>query len=623
MIPPHLSRSVVLLALIATASTITGSGAGLQTVVAASSSELPIVDANDNRKPAGVLKNDTLKVNLVVQMARWYPEEPDGAFAEVAAFSEEGKAPQVPGPLLRVPEGTTIEATMRNALPDSTVWIYSMSTRPLVAPDSTPVAPGETKTFRFAAGAPGTYMYYATPGRVNYDIREREQLAGAFVIDKRGDPVSDRIVMINIWGEPVGEKDYRNAVAMNGKSWPHTERMNANVGDSVKWRVINASVRPHPMHLHGFYFRVDSRGNSLADTALSADSRRLVVTENMTPGSTMAITWSPDRPGNWLFHCHLVFHVLDGARLDAKHEEHGHASDLMKHMAGLVMGIIVKDPKNLTRVSSGDIRKLRLVATERARKGRTPLHMSYVLQRDGRTPAADSVEPAGSIILLTKNVPTEVTVLNKSHAATSVHWHGIELESYSDGVAGWSGADMKVAPMIAPKDSFIARLTLPRAGTFIYHTHLNDVEQLTSGMYGPVIVMEPGEKFDPTSDHVFTLGWDGAGEPPKIVVNGDSTGGTPLEMKFGKTHRLRFINIGAAGGVAFAVRKDSVPVTWRPRAKDGADLQPALRVAGRGLRVLHTGETFDAEWTPASPGEYTFTIGRVKPYYYERRILVR
>ncbi len=585
-------------------------------------SPLPVVQANDNTRPAGILRNDTLKVELVVQMARWYPEEPDGAFAEVAAFSEEGKAPQIPGPLIRVAEGTTIEAKVTNTLIDSTVWIRSMGTRPLAAPDSVAVAPGETKRFRFMAGVPGTYLYSATPGRVNPDIREREQLSGAFVIDRRGEPANDRVLVINIWGEPVDSSGYRNAVAINGKSWPHTERMKADVGDSVRWRVINASIRPHPMHLHGFYFRVDSRGSDMRDTPLEADARRLVVTENMTPMSTMALTWSPDRPGNWLFHCHLVFHVLEGARLDSRHEKHGHAADLMKHMAGLVMGIIVQDPKGLAKASTGKVRNLRLFATERPRKGRTPLSMSYVLQRDSREPAADSVEPAGRMILLTRNEPTEVTVVNKSHAATSVHWHGIELESYSDGVAGWSGADMKLAPMIAPRDSFTARLTLPRAGTFIYHTHLNDVEQLTSGMYGPVIVLDKDDKFDAETDHVFTLGWDGDSEPAKLMVNGDTTGLVPLVMKHGKTHRLRFINIGAAGGLMFAMRKDSTPVTWKPRAKDGADLPSSLRVMRPATRRLFTGETFDAEWTPG-PGEYVFTVGGRQPYYYSRKVIVR
>ena len=582
---------------------------------------LAVVEANDNRTPAGTLYNDTLTLRLVVQMARWYPETADGPFAEVAAFAEEGKAPQVPGPLIRVPEGTTIVASVRNDLADSTIWVRGMATRP-AAPDSVPIKPGESRTMTFSAGAPGSYLYYATPGIVNYDIREREQLAGALIIDEKGAKPDDRVIVINIWGEPVDSTSYRNAVAINGKSWPHTERMRASVGDSVRWRVINASVRPHPMHLHGFYFRIDSRGTYLADTAIALAERSLFVTQNMNPGNTMSIVWSPDRTGNWLFHCHLVFHVLEGARLDAHREEHGHAKDLMNHMAGLVMGITVDDSRGLAKRAEGKARKLRLYANERLRNGRTPLHMSYVQQRGSKPPAADSVEPPGMPLVLTRGELAEVTVVNQSHAATSVHWHGLELESFSDGVAGWSGADRNVAPMIAPNDSFTARLTMPRAGTFIYHTHLNDIEQLTSGMYGPIIVLEPGEKYDPKTDHVFTVGWDGAHEPPKMMVNGDTAGTVPLYLERARTHRIRLINIGAAGGGFFAMRQDSVPVSWKQRAKDGADLPSKLRVEGPAIRYLATGETFDAEWAPAA-GEYLLTIGGRKSWRYSRKVIVR
>ena len=583
---------------------------------------LPVAEANDNRVSAGVLAGDTLRVRLEVKMARWYPEAADGPFAEVAAFAEEGKAPQIPGPLVRVPEGTTIVASIRNDLTDSTVWVRGLTTRP-ATPDSIPIKPGESRTFTFLAGAPGSYLYYATPGIVNYDIREREQLAGALIVDEKGSRPDDRVLVINIWGEPIDSTGYRNAVAINGRSWPSTERFAANVGDTVRWRVLNASVRPHPMHLHGFYFRVDSRGTYLADTSIAASRRRLVVTEELAPGTTMSMVWRPDRPGNWLFHCHLVFHVLEGARLDSHREPHGHATDLMKHMAGLVVGITVRDPRGSPQAASGKVRKLRLYANEKPRIGRTPLHMSYVLQRDSRAPAADSVEPPGGLIVLTRNEPAEITVVNRMHAATSVHWHGVELESFSDGVAGWSGADMKVAPMIAPSDSFKARLTVPRAGTFIYHTHLNDVEQLTSGAYGPIIVLEPGQKFDPETDHVFTAGWDGGDDPPEDVVNGDTAGVVPLFIKLGRTHRMRFINIGAAGGTAFAIRRDTALVRWRPRAKDGADLPAALRSEVPSRYRITTGETFDAEWTPTEPGEYMLTMGSRKPWRYTRKIIVR
>lgn len=104
---------------------------------------LPVIEANDNRKPGGVLRNDTLTIKLVVQMARWYPEASDGPYVDVAALAEEGKTPTVPGPLIRVPTGTTIVATVRNELSDSTAWVRGMATRP--APrDSIPARPAHS-----------------------------------------------------------------------------------------------------------------------------------------------------------------------------------------------------------------------------------------------------------------------------------------------------------------------------------------------------------------------------------------------------------------------------------------------------------------------------------------------
>ena len=578
--------------------------------VASPRSDLPVVAANDNRVPAGVLKNDTLRIDLVVAMARWFPEADSGPYVDVATFAEVGRTPQIPAPLIRVTAGTTIVASIRNDLPDSVLWTRGFA--PLGRADSIPVKPGETRTFVFAAGQPGTYLYAATPGRIQRAERmhEREQLSGAFVVDSVGAKPNDRVFVINVWGDRIDSLHYRNALAINGKSWPHTERITATTGDSIRWRIINGSARRHPMHLHGFYYRVDSRGGIGRDTTYSPDARRLVVTEDMQAETTMSMMWSPDRAGNWLFHCHLAFHVLSGARLDGTNDEHAaHGADLMSHMAGLVIGMNVKPRNGKTEVTtewSGRVRKLHLFAGERPRKGRSPLAMSYVLQRDDRAPAVDSVEIPGQPLILTRGEPTEITVVNRIHDATSVHWHGIELESYSDGVPGWSGMDKNLAPLIAPRDSFTARLTLQRSGTFIYHPHLNDVEQLTSGMYGPIIVLEPGERFDSSRDHIFTIGWDGRPPPAQVVINGDSTL-SPLTIESWKLHRLRFVNIAPAGLAIIRLRRDSTAAVWTPRAKDGADLPLASRKPGPAVRTLNVGETFDAEFNP-SPGDYVLSF---------------
>jgi len=594
-------------------------------------SDLPIVVPNDNRVPAGVLENDTLTIDLVVKMARWYPEADDGPFADVATFAEKGKEPRIPGPLVRVPEGTTIVASVTNELGDSAIWVHGLASRPATSNDSTRIQPGQTRTFRFAAGKAGTYYYYATPGVISRtpDFREREELSGAFIVDERGARTDDRVMVINIWGEPRDSTRYNNAVTINGKSWPYTERFSENLGDSIRWRVINASVRSHPMHLHGFYYQVTSRGSLLADTILKGVQRDFVVTRHMVPGATMSMTWVPNRPGNWLFHCHFTAHVDQRARLGftpASTDMHMDEADPMKHMAGLVMGVTISDSAHRYHAERPilPLRKLRVYAQDRPAAPGRLLATSYILQRDSKPPATDSIERAGQPIILTRNQPTRVTILNRAHSGTSIHWHGIELESYSDGVAGWSGVSTSLAPMIAPNDSFTANLILPRKGTFIYHTHMNDMEQLTSGAYGPIVVLDQGEQFDPVTDHTITIGWMGRGVFPniKIAINGDSAP-PPLVLNRYYTHRFRITNIGAGARFIFTLQRDSTVMTWNPRAKDGFDLPQVAQALRPASQIVSVGETFDAEWKPPRKGDYVMTVVNGGKVFNRQKIIVR
>ena len=73
---------------------------------------------NDNLHPAGELKDGVLTLRLVATVARWQPEgqSANDPVRLVQVFGEEGKAPQIPGPLVRVPEGTEIRMSVRNAI---------------------------------------------------------------------------------------------------------------------------------------------------------------------------------------------------------------------------------------------------------------------------------------------------------------------------------------------------------------------------------------------------------------------------------------------------------------------------------------------------------------------------
>jgi hypothetical protein len=76
----------------------------------------PAIQANSNRVPAGSLENGILKLHLELRQGDWYPEAESGPSMKVYAFCEEGKALQVTGPLIRVPEGTEIRVTVHNLL---------------------------------------------------------------------------------------------------------------------------------------------------------------------------------------------------------------------------------------------------------------------------------------------------------------------------------------------------------------------------------------------------------------------------------------------------------------------------------------------------------------------------
>jgi FtsP/CotA-like multicopper oxidase with cupredoxin domain len=594
---------------------VSGPPTGHPSTTGAAPHNFPQVHPNDNRAPGGRLHGDTLELRLEVRMATWRPEADSGPSVEVAAFTEAGRAPEIPAPLIRVPTGTIIKASIANLLTDSTIAVHGLLTHAAVRDDSLVLHPGESKEVTFAAGEPGTYLYYAVLGKhslVPFSNDEREQLSGAFIVDPAGGSPPDRIFMINIWGSTIDSTSYRNALAINGRSWPYTERIEATVGDSIRWRVLNGSTRPHPMHLHGFYFRVDGFGDGLRDATPPPDKRPMAVTQTLQPFETMIMTWVPDRPGDWLFHCHIGFHVIPDTRLDppAPHSHDRMADDPLVHMAGLVIGIVVHPAPGAAETSRGKARRLHLFVQEGARRGRAARGLSYVLQRGARAPASDSIETGSSLLVLTRGEPTDIVVVNRLPEPAAIHWHGIELESYSDGVAGWSGSGSQLAPSIQPGDSFVARLTLPRAGTFIYHTHMNDLEQLTSGLYGGIVVLERGRRFDPRRDHIFVAGWDSDAEPIHLLVNGDSLP-APLELSAAVPHRFRFVNIGVAAAFPFAIYRDTSLVEWRRLARDGADLPPAQMLNEPSMEWLDVGETRDVEFVP-KPGEYRLVVGNPK-----------
>jgi len=200
-------------------------------------------------------------------------------------------------------------------------------------------------------------------------------------------------------------------------------------------------------------------------------------------------------------------------------------------------------------------------------------------------------------------------VVNQLSEHLAVHWHGIELESYYDGVPGLSGSGRQLLKPIAPGGSFVVHMTAPRAGTFIYHTHIDDLKQLSSGLYGPLIVLPPGENFEPETDRVLVISRGGPGETP-IWLNGSRSPAMDI-MKAGHTYRLRVINIVPENPpINVSLKIAGNPAMWFPIAKDGADLPPGQRELCPAQLTIAVGETYDFEFRPGGAREVALEVVR-------------
>lgn len=92
----------------------------------------------------------------------------------------------------------------------------------------------------------------------------------------------------------------------------------------------------------------------------------------------------------------------------------------------------------------------------------------------------------GPVIEAKKDVPLAIRLTNNLPEPTIIHWHGLRVPSAMDGTDD-------VQHPVQPGETFTYRFTPPDAGTFWYHSHFNETEQLEKGLYGALIVRDENE----------------------------------------------------------------------------------------------------------------------------------
>ncbi|MDD5199872.1 MAG: copper oxidase [Terrimicrobiaceae bacterium] len=202
-----------------------------------------------------------------------------------------------------------------------------------------------------------------------------------------------------------------------------------------------------------------------------------------------------------------------------------------------------------------------------------------------------------------------IYVTNKLPAATTVHWHGLIIPNGMDGVGGLN------QKAIQPGETFKYEFTVWQHGTFMYHSHHDEMTQMALGMLGMFVVhpREP-ERTPPDRDYVYLLSeWKivpGTRRPDPnemvefnvLTFNARAFPGTaPMLAKLGDRMRIRIGNLSAMDHHPIHIHGHNMRVV----ATDGGPIPEAGQ--WREVSVLvPVGSTRTVEFIANNPGDWAF-----------------
>ena len=172
----------------------------------------------------------------------------------------------------------------------------------------------------------------------------------------------------------------------------------------------------------------------------------------------------------------------------------------------------------------------------------------------------------GPVLRFEEGEFARITVTNKMEVETSIHWHGLLLPNFYDGVPYLN------TPPIEPGESFVYEFALKQSGTYWYHSHTMLQEQ--SGVYGSIVIEPKETTLEYDKDQVLMLS-DWTDEKPASVLKNLKRGNEWYGIKRGTATPLN--RVIARGGLGAQLN------FWRQRM-EGADIAdiyyPAFLING-------------------------------------------
>jgi manganese oxidase len=200
-----------------------------------------------------------------------------------------------------------------------------------------------------------------------------------------------------------------------------------------------------------------------------------------------------------------------------------------------------------------------------------------------------------------------IYVTNKLPENTSIHWHGVLVPSGMDGVAGLSQKN------IEPGETYKYEFKLRQHGTFMYHSHSDEMTQIALGMMG-MFIIHPRNPTGPKADRDFALmtsEWRidvGTMRPNPIEMtdfnvftfNGRAFPGTaPLVAKYGDRVRIRFGNLSPMEHHPIHIHG----LHWKVTQTDGGQIPESAQWPETTVLVA-VGQTRTVEFIADNPGDW-------------------
>ncbi|RYD47012.1 MAG: hypothetical protein EOP85_06280, partial [Verrucomicrobiaceae bacterium] len=91
--------------------------------------------------------------------------------------------------------------------------------------------------------------------------------------------------------------------SFNNKTFAEEGTIPIKEGEVIRMEFINDTMMHHPIHLHGHFFRV------LAGQGRDAPMKHTI---DVPPMGKRTVEFRADNPGDWLLHCHLLYHMHAG-----------------------------------------------------------------------------------------------------------------------------------------------------------------------------------------------------------------------------------------------------------------------------------------------------------------------